>query len=144
LEDNEEPPNYKSNPIPKGVLTLENIFELQDRFRPQPNVKTHSSILNHEFINISTEDKPKPINLGIACTLEEKQAFTRLFKKYQDVFVWRYEDLKMYDTKIIQHMIPMKDERKHFQHNLRTSHPSLEPHIHKEIKKNWMIRLFLK
>ena len=29
-------------------------------------------------------------------------------KKYTDVFAWSYEDLKKYDTSIIQHTIPIK------------------------------------
>jgi hypothetical protein len=31
-----------------------------------------------------------------------------------DVFTWTYQDLKTYDTKIIQHVIPLKKDTKPF------------------------------
>jgi hypothetical protein len=59
----------------------------------------------------------------------------QLFKKYRDVFAWTYEDLKTYDTHIIQHIIPIKEGVKPFQQKLRKIHPTLEPLIQKELKK---------
>lgn len=41
-------------------------------------------------------------------TPTEQQEFIQLFKQYQDVFVWTYDDIKSYDTHIIQHAIPIK------------------------------------
>ena len=52
-----------------------------------------------------------------------------------DVFVWSYDDLSTYDTKIIQHIIPMKEDAKPFQQKLRKMHLSLEPLIKKELNK---------
>jgi hypothetical protein len=46
-----------------------------------------------------------------------------------------YEDLKTYDTKIIQHVIPMKSQTKNFQQKLRKMHPSLEPRVKAELNK---------
>jgi hypothetical protein len=66
---------------------------------------------------------------------EEKKAYLRLFKEYQDVFAWSYQDLKTYDTRIIQHTIPLRPEVKPFQQKLRKFHPSLEPLMQKELKK---------
>jgi hypothetical protein len=51
------------------------------------------------------------------------------------VFSWSYDDLKAYDTRIIQHVIPLKEGVKPFQQNLRKVHPTLEPLIQKELKK---------
>jgi hypothetical protein len=51
------------------------------------------------------------------------------------VFVWIYEDLKSYDTSIIQHRIPIKEEQKPFRQKLRRINPKLLPLIEKEIKK---------
>ena len=42
---------------------------------------------------------------------EEKEEYVNLMKKYTDVFAWSYEDLKEYDTSIIQHTIPIKPGR---------------------------------
>jgi hypothetical protein len=44
----------------------------------------------------------------------KRQAFIKLFKEYKDIFAWTYDELKIYDTKIIQHIIPMKPQTKPF------------------------------
>ena len=59
----------------------------------------------------------------------------RLFNEYKDVFTWTYKDLKTYDMKIIQHVIPLKEDAKPFQQKLRKMHPSLEPLVKKELNK---------
>jgi hypothetical protein len=42
----------------------------------------------------------------------------KLFKEYKDAFRWRYEDLKTYDTNIIQHVTPLKEDAKPFQQKI--------------------------
>ena len=56
-------------------------------------------------------------------------------KKYTDVFSWSYEDLKEYETSIIQHTVPIKLGEKPFRQKLRRINPKLLPVIEKEIKK---------
>ena len=56
-------------------------------------------------------------------------------KTYTDVFAWSYEDLKEYDTSIIQHTIPIKPGEKHFRKKLKRINPKPLPVIEKEIKK---------
>ena len=51
------------------------------------------------------------------------------------MFAWTYEYMKTYDTRIIQHVIPIKAGVKPFQHPLRKMHPKLEPLIQSEVKK---------
>jgi hypothetical protein len=51
------------------------------------------------------------------------------------VFAWSYEDLKTYDTNIIQHRIPLKVGSKPFRQKLRQVNPILFPVIEKELKK---------
>ena len=38
-----------------------------------------------------------------------KQKYIEIFKEFKDVFSWGYEDLKSYDTSIIQYKIPLKE-----------------------------------
>lgn len=99
------------------------------------NTKTHSSTLMHEQINLGTERDLKFTYLGTCCTPEEQQAFVRLFRQYCDVFVWTCDDLKTYNTQIIQHIIPIKEGIKSFQQKLKKFHRSLEPLIQKELTK---------
>ena len=40
--------------------------------------------------------------------LQYRQRYLDLFKTYKDVFSWSYDDLKSFDTNIIQHKIPLK------------------------------------
>ena len=58
-----------------------------------------------------------------------------LFKEFMDVFAWTYEDLKTYDMKTIQHVIPLKEYSKPFHQKLQNMHPSLETLVKKELNK---------
>ena len=46
------------NFIPKGVRNLEQMFDLDNKFRNPSNFKTHSSSLQFELINLGTEAQP--------------------------------------------------------------------------------------
>ena len=54
-------------------------------------------------------------------------------KDFPDVFAWSYEDLKVYNTNVIQHVIPVKDDHKSFKQKLRRINPLLFPLIEKEV-----------
>ena len=98
-------------------------------------MKTHSLSLQFELINLGIEIEPKCVNLGKCCSPGEINKFISLFKQYKDVFAWTYEDLKTYETKIIQHVIPIRTVVRPYQHPLRKMHPKLEPLIQNEVKK---------
>ena len=66
--------------IPKGVRTLEWMFDLDNKFRRLANVKTHSSSLQFKLINLGTEVKPEYVNLGKCCSPGERNKFSSLFK----------------------------------------------------------------
>ena len=50
------------------------------------------------------------------------------------MFSWTYEDLKTYDTRIIQHVIPIKVGIKPYQKPLRKMHPKFKALIQSEVK----------
>ena len=102
IDDKEHQAELKfRNFIPKGVRTLEKMFDLDNKFRKPANVKTHRSSLQFELINLGIEAEPKYVNLGKCCSLGKRSKFISLFRQFKDVFAWTYEDLKTYDTKII-------------------------------------------
>jgi len=101
--------NRKGHLITKGAASLENLYDLQECFQGLRNNKTHNSTMMHVLINLGTKQDPKFVNIGIGYTQQERQSFVRLFKQYQDVFMWTYDDLKTYDMWIIRHIIPMKE-----------------------------------
>ena len=130
----EEKPK-QSNIIPKNIVRLEKLFDLQEKFRKPTNTKNRSSTLLYEVVNLGTKQDPKNINLGKNCTTAKKATFMKLFREFKDVFAWTYEDLKTYDMNIIQHVITLKENAKPFQQKLSKMHPSLEPLVKKDLNK---------
>lgn len=127
--------NLEENSIPRPVVNLEDLYDIKDRFKQVTNSNLQSSTLRFELINLGTKDNPQNINLGLGLSSEERIMFIRLLHKYKNVFTWKYDDLKTYDTSIIQHMILMLSEQKPVQHKLRKIHPNLESQIKGELNK---------
>ena len=125
----------KENSIPKPVVKLEDLYDIKDRFKPKINTKLQSSTLRFESINLGTDQSPQNINLGLGLSTEERESFIRLLRHNKHVFAWNYDDLKTYDTSIIQHTIPMLPEQKPVQQKLRKIHPNLESQIKSELNK---------
>jgi hypothetical protein len=122
----------KNNFIPKGMVPLEQLFDRND-VPVKPTVLPKDD--NTEECNIGTEKEPKYIKLSKEIPGEHKEKYLQLFKEYMDVFSWKYEDLKTYDTNIIQHRIPLKPGTKPFRKKLRKVNPLLFPTIEKEVRK---------
>ena len=85
--------------------------------------------------NIRTEGEPKYVKLSRSLTGEQRSEYVGLLKGFADVFAWTYEDLKTYDTSIIEHKIPLKEEAKPFRQKLRQINPMLLPIMEREVKK---------
>ena len=65
----------------------------------------------------------------------QSSEYCTLMKQFADIFAWEYNDLRTYDTNIIQHKIPLEKNTIPFKHKLRPISPLLLPLIEKEIKK---------
>ena len=122
----------KSNHIPRGLITLENIFDQNDIVR-DTKVKPAKNAVEDK--NIGTEENPKIRKLSKKLSAKEKDEYVNLMKKYTDVFGWSYDELEYYDTSIIQHTIPIKLVENPFRQKLRRINLMLLPIIEKEIKK---------
>ena len=96
----------KDKNIPRGLAPLEDLFYFNDVVK-KPTIEHSDSDV--EECNIGTEDKPKMIKLATSLPADMKNKYIDLFKEFIDVFAWSYEDLKAYDTDIIQHKIPLKE-----------------------------------
>jgi hypothetical protein len=64
--------------------------------------------------NIGTQGEPRFVKLLSSLTKEHRAEYVGLLKEFADVFAWTYEDLKTYDTSVIQHKFPLKEEAKPF------------------------------
>ena len=91
--------------LPRGLVMLEDLFNFNDVAKKM-KIETNSKEV--EDCNIGIEENPKMIKLSKSLPPERKRKYIELFKEYIDVFAWGYEDLKSYDTSIIQHRIPIK------------------------------------
>ena len=58
--------------------------------------------------NIGFQSEPKNIKLSKLLPQETKHRYVKLFKECIDAFAWRYEDLKTYDTTMVEHKNPLK------------------------------------
>jgi hypothetical protein len=56
-------------------------------------------------------------------------------KDFVDVFSWKYEDLRTYDTNIMENKIPLKEETKPFRQKLRQINPMLLFIMETEVNK---------
>ena len=110
---------------------MEKYYDLQDKFKGNPNCKTHSSSLNFKTVNLGNDKNHQLINIGISCSPNEEKDLVKLCKEYKDVFAWTCDDLKTFNTTIMQHKIPMKPNIKPYEHKLRKMHSSLEPFVKK-------------
>ena len=72
--------------MPKNIIRLEKLFNLQDKFKRLTNTKTSSSSLLYEVVNLGTKHNPQNINLGKNCTHAERARFIKFFKEFKDVF----------------------------------------------------------
>jgi ribonuclease HI len=121
-----------SNHIPRGIVPLERLFNGND-------VPVKGRVSNEDAetteCNIGTPEEPRFVKLSSSLTREQKDEYTKLLKEFADVFAWTYEDLKTYDTSVIEHKIPLKEEAKPFRQKLRQINPMLLPVMEKEVKK---------
>jgi hypothetical protein len=66
---------------------------------------------------------------------EQRTEYVELLREFSDVFAWTYEYIKTYDTSVIEHKIPLKEEVKPFRKKLRQTNPMLLPIMEREVKK---------
>jgi hypothetical protein len=127
----EEKNKIKTDCFLKNVLALEKLFDLQSKIGRPTSLNNDNSTMMHFLVNLGTFEQPKYVNLGTCCLDMEKHTFRELFKNYRDFFAWTYDDLKTYDTRILKHVIPIKEVINPFQKNLIKIHSTLEPLIQK-------------
>jgi hypothetical protein len=84
--------------------------------------------------NIGIIASPKVVKISKALPEEERNKYAYLRKTFVDIFAWSYEDLKTFDTDIIQNKIPLKAGSKPFRKKIRKFNPLLMSIIEKEFK----------
>lgn len=130
--------DLKDNFLPVGLTPLEDMFDANDVSK-KPKMQPINTAI--EEYNIGTAEKPKMIKLSKSLPPDQKPKYVDLFKEFQDVFAWCYEDLKSYDTSVIQHTIPLKPNQNPFKQKLRRINLVLLPLVEKEVKRLSLIHI---
>ena len=86
------------------MVPLEELFDYNDVAKC-PGIVPNGTKVEH--CNIGIDEDPKIIKISTNLPLEAKGKYLSLLKEYSKVFSWKYEDLKVYDTSVIQHTIPI-------------------------------------
>jgi hypothetical protein len=123
---------FPSNHIPKGLVPLERLFDRNDVVVKVEGSTEEAGVTE---CNLGTEEDPKWVKLSSSLSKEQRVEYVRLLKEFTDVFSWTYEDLRTYDTNIIEHKIPLKEDAKPFKQKLRQINPMLLSIMEKEVKK---------
>jgi hypothetical protein len=76
---------------------------------------------------LGTKEDPKYVKLSSSLSKEQRDEYVKILKEFIDVFSWKYEYLRTYDTNIMEHKIPLKEEAKPFRQKLRQINPMLLP-----------------
>jgi hypothetical protein len=121
-----------NNHIPRGLVPLERLFDKNDMSLKGETSEDDTGTIQ---CNIGTESEPKFVKLSRSLTKEQRSTYIGLLREFADVFVWTYEDLKTYDTSIIEHKIPLKEGENPFRQKLRQINPMLLPIMEREVKK---------
>jgi hypothetical protein len=122
----------KSNQIPKSLIPLERLFDqndvpLRSALQPQPEEVKDG--------DVGTAKDTRIVKLSRYLHREIKRKYTDLLGWYKDGFAWSYDELRTYDTSVIEHKIPLKPSVKPFRQKLRQINPILLPVVEKEVKK---------
>lgn len=94
-----------NNFIPKGLVPLEKLFDNNDVSK---NPLFNSPKEEIEECNNGTLHDVRNMKLSSTLPLDVKVKHPNLLKNYKDLFSLSYNELKTYDTYLIEHKIPFK------------------------------------
>jgi ribonuclease HI len=122
----------KTNHLPKGLVPLERLFDHNDVSRKYVIQTEEAEVVD---CDISPDSNPRMVKLSRKLPEKQRDRYVNLMKQFSDVFSWSYEDLKVFDTDIMQHKIPLNPGSKPFKQKSRQFNPLLLPIIEKELKR---------
>ena len=112
------------------------VFDIDDEFRHHDSNEDSSdfdlSSTYHkvsltsrdvEIVDLSTGDRPRELNFGLALSVNEIDRLIQLLKSYLDFFAWSYEDMLGLDSSIIQHRLPLLPYARLIKQKLRQLNP---------------------
>lgn len=97
----------KSNKLPNGLITLENLFDHDDA----NNDKRKLTASKGDYVEMLIGSE-RVLNVGKGVSPEDWKRLAQYYDEYEGVLAWSYDDLKAYDPSIIQHTIELVDGAK--------------------------------
>jgi hypothetical protein len=95
-----------------------------------------ASIFPNFTINISCNPgKIKNVHIGVDCSTEEILIYTEIFKEFQDLFAFSYEEMPGIDPLIVEHDIRTYPDAKPVRQCLSAINPRKAPAIKVEVEK---------
>nr|KYP32071.1 hypothetical protein KK1_047337 [Cajanus cajan] len=88
-----------------------------------------------ETINISQGKEIKEISIDTLTNNDIRQRLMNLLKEYIDVFGWSYHDMSGLDPKIVEHILPLKEEFRPIKQKLRRVKLEWSHKIKEEVQK---------
>jgi hypothetical protein len=88
-----------------------------------------------EDCDVGTTKEPRIKKLSKYLPSKIKRKYKDLLRWYKDLFAWFYDELRTYDTSLIEHKIPLKPGVKSFIQKLRKINPILLLVVEREVKK---------
>jgi hypothetical protein len=130
----------RNNQILKGLIPLARLFDqknvpVKSTLHPQPE--------EVEDCDIGTKKESRVVKISKFLPPEVKVKYKYLLRQYKDVFSWSYDELRTYDTFIIDLKIPLKTGVKPLRKKLRQINPFLLPMIKKEVKKLLDVKIII-
>ena len=85
--------NQFDNPVPRGLVSLEQMFNRQDRCKVKKDSLKPGDYIE---VNIGNDKDPKLIKIGKGMNEKERKYLINLVREYRDVFAFTYDELKAY------------------------------------------------
>ena len=124
--------NLSSNKFPRGLVTLEGIFNLDDQSK---NKASNLTVGKDDYVPMIFVEG-NALNLGKLCSKTNQEIlFFSLYLEFNDIFAWTYEDLKGFDPSFFQHTIDLNENTKPVRQKQRSVNPRIEPLMRKDLTK---------
>jgi hypothetical protein len=91
------------------LVPLERMFDNNDVAVKLQSAEKESYVF---LYNVTSEKDPKHVNLASHLSEKQRADYGELLKEFADIFAWQYDDLKDFDTEVIQHKIPLNKDTK--------------------------------
>lgn len=100
--------NLSSKKLPKGLITLQSVFNINDQARNR-GMNLVANKGDHMLVKVVDG---RMLNMGKVCSEIKQESFVHLFQEFNDIFSWMYDDLKGFDPTLFQHTIDLVDNVK--------------------------------